>query len=79
MTIPIPKGFTVPKGLKQGDTFDVSAQLRIASNGLELVMIDDVPLAEAEMEEEEAVEDTDMAAAYEAAMAAPQVGPPAPM
>jgi hypothetical protein len=48
MKFPIPEGMVPPDGVTEGSTFDALATLRLEADGLTLVAVDGLPVAEAE-------------------------------
>jgi hypothetical protein len=57
MKFPIPEGMVPPDGVTEGSTFDALATLRLEADGLTLVAIDGLPVAEAEDDAEDMAED----------------------
>lgn len=53
MKFPIPEGMTPPEGVVEGSTFDALATLRLEADGLTLVAIDGLPVAESEADDAE--------------------------
>lgn len=62
MKFPIPEGMVPPDGVTEGSTFDALATLRLEADGLTLVAIDGLPVAETEEAPEP---EADVAAAEE--------------
>jgi hypothetical protein len=62
MKFPIPEGMVPPDGVTEGSTFDALATLRLEADGLTLVAVDGLPVAETEADD---AEDTAEAAGEE--------------
>lgn len=57
MKFPIPEGMTPPEGVVEGSTFDALATLRLEADGLTLVAVDGLPVAEMDDDAEDMAED----------------------
>jgi hypothetical protein len=53
MKFPIPEGMVPPDGVTEGSTFDALATLRLEADGLTLVAVDGLPVAETEADDAE--------------------------
>ena len=53
MKFPIPEGMVPPDGVTEGSTFDALATLRLEVDGLTLVAVDGLPVAETEADDAE--------------------------